>query len=69
MSGRLTPQEWDVLLYVASYIAGYEEKPSKQKLIHAGLENQAVNHLITQGLLKEENGHLHPVLERTRLAA
>ncbi len=63
---QLTVQEWDVLMYVASYIAGYDHLPTKQKVVYAGLGTNVVDGLITHGFLLEQNGGLKPVLEKTK---
>lgn len=63
---QLTMQEWDVLMYIASYIAGYDHLPTKQKIVYAGLENKVVDQLIHLGFLSEQNGGLKPVLEKTK---
>ncbi len=63
---QLNADDWDVLIYVASYIAGYASRPSYSDLESAGLPANAVNQLLSKGLLAEVDNGLEPVLHRTR---
>ncbi len=60
---EFTEAEWDVLMYIASHIAGYQKAPSKGKVLGAGLEQKIVDEFLACEILREVNGNLQPVPE------
>jgi len=65
MLNRLSADEWDVLIYVASYISGYKTRPTQVDLVQARLPECAMNRLLRKGMLVDVNGGLEPVLQAT----
>lgn len=65
MVNRLSADEWDVLIYVASYISRYKTCPTQADLDQARLPECALTHLLRQGLLVDVNGGLEPVYQST----
>ncbi|MCB0116657.1 MAG: hypothetical protein KDD84_21315 [Caldilineaceae bacterium] len=63
MFNRLNSDDWDVLIYVASYISGYAARPTQFDLHEAGLSVRVVMRLLRRGCLTEINGGLEPVLQ------
>jgi hypothetical protein len=55
--------EWDVLLYIASHIAGLQKLPTRESVVAAGLNNTIVEDFIRRQILCELNGKLKPVPE------
>lgn len=60
---EFTEEEWDVLLYIASHIAGYQKPPSRGKVLRAGLGSDVVETFLAREILREVNGDLQPVPE------
>ena len=65
MLNRLSADEWDVMIYVASYISGYKTRPTHADLAQAKLPSCALTRLLRKGLLTDVNGGLEPALQVT----
>jgi hypothetical protein len=62
---KLSMDEWDLLIYIASYRAGYGRLPTRQKVVQAGVDQAVVEQLLALGLLTEIEGQLQPSLEES----
>ena len=65
MVNRLSTDEWDVLIYVASYISCYKTGPTHADLEQAKLPACALPRLLRKGLLIDVDGCLEPVVAST----
>lgn len=58
MLNRLSADEWDVLIYVASYVSRYKTGPTHADLEQAKLPACALPRLLNKGMLIDVEGGL-----------
>lgn len=53
---ELDDEQWDLLLYVASYLAGHDAYPTRKQIRQAKLDGEVFQKLVAQGVVREEDG-------------